>query len=86
MCLMTGHVTVEFRFDLLDGSLQQALHVSVPVLGAFIGSQFDWFPSGAKKRLRWRWWRFTFPSWDPPNFSIRWEAHRKRITAVSPTS
>jgi len=31
-------------------------------------------------------WRFTFPSWDPPNFSIRWETHRKRITAVSPTS
>jgi hypothetical protein len=31
-------------------------------------------------------WRFTFPSWDPPNLSIRWETHRKRITAVSPTS
>jgi hypothetical protein len=31
-------------------------------------------------------WRFTFPSWDPPNFSIRWETHRKRIIAVSPTS
>jgi hypothetical protein len=31
-------------------------------------------------------WRFTFPSWDPPNFLIRWEAHQKRITAVSPTS
>jgi hypothetical protein len=31
-------------------SFQQALHVSVPVLDAFIGSQFDWFPSGAKKR------------------------------------
>jgi hypothetical protein len=30
-------------------------------------------------------WRFTFPSWDPPNFSIRWETHRKRITAVLPT-
>ena len=29
-------------------------------------------------------WRFTFPSWDPPNFSIRWETHRRRITAVSP--
>ena len=27
-------------------------------------------------------WRFTFPSWDPQNFSIRWETHRKRITAV----
>jgi hypothetical protein len=26
-------------------------------------------------------WRFTFPTWDPPNLSIRWEAHRKRITA-----
>jgi hypothetical protein len=23
---------------------------------------------------------------DPPNFSIRWEAHRKHIAAVSPTS
>ena len=31
-------------------------------------------------------WRFTFSSWDPPNFSIRWETHWKRITAVSPTS
>ena len=31
-------------------------------------------------------WRFTFPSLDPPNFSIRWEAHRKHIAAVSPTS
>ena len=31
-------------------------------------------------------WRFTFPSWDPSNCSIRWETHRKRITAVSPTS
>jgi hypothetical protein len=31
-------------------------------------------------------WRFTFSSWDPPNFLIRWETHRKRITAVSPTS
>ena len=31
-------------------------------------------------------WRFTFPSWDPPNLSIRWETHRKHITAVSPTS
>ena len=30
-------------------------------------------------------WRFTFPSWDPPNLSIRWETHRKRITAVSPS-
>ena len=28
-------------------------------------------------------WRFTFPSWDPADFLIRWEAHRKRITAVS---
>jgi hypothetical protein len=25
-------------------------------------------------------WRFTSLSWDPPNFSIRWETHRKRIT------
>ena len=32
------------------------------------------------------WVAFHFPSWDPPNFSIRWETHRKRITAVSPTS
>jgi hypothetical protein len=24
-------------------------------------------------------WRFTFPSWDPPNVSIRWETHRKLI-------
>jgi hypothetical protein len=31
-------------------------------------------------------WCFTFPSWDPPNLSIRWETHRNRITAVSPTS
>ena len=31
-------------------------------------------------------WRFTFPSWDPPNLSIHWEANRKRITDVSPTS
>ena len=31
-------------------------------------------------------WRFTFPSWYPPNLSIRWETHRKRINAVSPTS
>jgi hypothetical protein len=31
-------------------------------------------------------WRFTFPSWDPPNLSIRWETYRKRITVVSPTS
>jgi hypothetical protein len=31
-------------------------------------------------------WCFTFPSWDPPNFSIHWEPHRKRITTVSPTS
>jgi hypothetical protein len=22
-------------------------------------------------------WRFTFPSWDPPNFPIRWETHRR---------
>jgi hypothetical protein len=22
-------------------------------------------------------WRFTFSSWDPPNFSICWETHRK---------
>ena len=31
-------------------------------------------------------WRFTFPSWDPSNLSIRWETHRKRITVVSPMS
>ena len=31
-------------------------------------------------------WRLTFHSWDPPNFSIHWEMHRKRITSVSPTS
>ena len=31
-------------------------------------------------------WRFTFPSWDPTNLSIRWETHQKRITAVSTTS
>ena len=31
-------------------------------------------------------WRFTFSSWDPPNFSICWKTHRKRIIAVSPTS
>jgi hypothetical protein len=31
-------------------------------------------------------WRFTFLSWDLHTFSIRWETHRKRITAVSPTS
>ena len=30
-------------------------------------------------------WHFTFPSWDSSNLSIRWETHRKRITAVSPT-
>ena len=32
------------------------------------------------------WVALHFPSWDPSNFSIRWEANRKRITAVSPTS
>ena len=31
-------------------------------------------------------WSFTFASWDPPKFLIRWETHRKRITAVSTTS
>ena len=31
-------------------------------------------------------WRFTFPTWDPRNFPIRWETHLKRITALSPTS
>ena len=28
-------------------------------------------------------WRFIFPSWDPPNFSIRWETHRKLLLFVS---
>jgi hypothetical protein len=28
----------------------------------------------------------TFPSWDSLNISIRWETHRKRITAVSSMS
>ena len=31
------------------------------------------------------WVAFHFPACDPPNFSIRWEAHRKRITTVSPS-
>jgi hypothetical protein len=31
-------------------------------------------------------WRFTFATWDPRNFPIRWETHLKRITALSPTS
>jgi hypothetical protein len=30
-------------------------------------------------------WRFTFPTWDPPNYSIRWETHLKRFTTVSPS-
>jgi hypothetical protein len=25
-------------------------------------------------------WRFTFPSWDPPNLSIHWETHRSVST------
>ena len=33
-------------------SFQQALHVSVLILGAFMGSRLDWFPSAADKRLR----------------------------------
>ena len=32
------------------------------------------------------WVAFHFPSWDPTNFSIRWETHQKRTTSVSPTS
>ena len=27
-------------------------------------------------------WRFTFPSWDPPNFFIRWETYHRRFPNV----